>query len=188
MSRVALVLAAGEGTRMKSRKPKVIHRVCGKPMISWILDTLEEVRGKGYVDRVLAVVGHGADEVREEIGDRASCLIQEERRGTGHAVMVAAPYIEEDEVLILTGDSPLIRARTLIDLCDMHRSEGTSATLLSADFSDPSGYGRIIRGKNGEVVRIVEETEATPEEREITEVNTSTYVFDGKPSREYSLI
>jgi bifunctional UDP-N-acetylglucosamine pyrophosphorylase / glucosamine-1-phosphate N-acetyltransferase len=175
--RVALVLAAGEGTRMKSRKPKVMHRACGKPMISWVLDTLEEIRDQGYLDRVLVVIGNGAEEVREEVAGRASCLVQEERKGTGHAVMIAAPFIEEDEALILPGDSPLISARTLIDLCELHRSKEPAVTILSTMLDDPYGYGRITRNGDGEVMGIVEETEATPEERKIKEVNSSMYVF-----------
>lgn len=177
MSRVALVLAAGEGTRMKSRQAKVMHRVCGKPMISWVLDALEGIKGEGFLDRILVVVGHGATEVREEVGDRAACLVQEERRGTGHAVMVAAPHIQEEEVLVLTADSPLITSQTLSKMCELHCSEGPAVTLIGTVLPDPTGYGRILRDEDGAVVGVVEETEASPEEREIKEVNTSTYVF-----------
>jgi len=177
LSRVALVLAAGEGTRMKSSKPKVMHKVCGKPMISWVLDALEKVGKEGHLDRILVVVGHGADEVRQEVGERATCIAQEERKGTGHAVMVAAPSISEEEVLILTGDSPLITPGTLIQLCELHRSEKATATVLGTVLTDPTGYGRILRDNRGDLAGIVEETEADEEQKKIGEVNTSTYVF-----------
>jgi bifunctional UDP-N-acetylglucosamine pyrophosphorylase/glucosamine-1-phosphate N-acetyltransferase len=177
VSRVALVLAAGEGTRMKSRKPKVKHEICGKPMISWVLDTLEEVKSRGCLDRILVIVGHGATDVKEEIGDRATCLVQEERRGTGHAVMIAAPHIQEREVLVLTGDSPLITAHTLCELCETHASGEAAATMLGTVLADPTGYGRITRDDQGEVTGIVEETETDEAQKKITEVNASTYVF-----------
>jgi bifunctional UDP-N-acetylglucosamine pyrophosphorylase/glucosamine-1-phosphate N-acetyltransferase len=180
MSRAALILAAGEGTRMKSRRPKVLHQVCGKPMISWVLDAVEEVKDQGLVDRILVVIGAGAQEVQDVVGDRASCLLQEERNGTGHAVMVAASHIDEDEVLILTGDSPLITSQTLSHLCELHQAKRPAVTLLAALFDDPTGYGRIIRDDGGEVLRIVEETELSSEEKSIKEVNTSTYVFNWK--------
>lgn len=183
VTRSALILAAGEGTRMKSRRPKVLHQVCGRPMLSWVLDAVEEVRDQGMVNRILVVIGAGAREVREVVGDRASCLVQGERKGTGHAVMAAASQIDEDEVLILTGDSPLITPRTLSHLCEVHRAASPAVTILGALLDDPSGYGRIIRDGGGKVLRVVEETEASPEERQIKEVNTSTYVFDWEALR-----
>ena len=177
MKRLALVLAAGEGTRMKSDKPKVMHHICGRPMLAWVLEALSEVEEAGHIDGILVVIGKGAPEVEEEVGERASCVVQEERRGTGHAVMVAAPHIDADEVLILTGDSPLITPHTLSSLCEVHRAEGAAVTVLAAEFSDPAGYGRMLRDADGRVTGIVEETEASPEQRGIREVNTSTYVF-----------
>jgi bifunctional UDP-N-acetylglucosamine pyrophosphorylase/glucosamine-1-phosphate N-acetyltransferase len=178
LSLSALVLAAGEGTRMKSRKPKVMHAVCGKSMISYVLDTLLELKNDGIIDNIRIVVGSGADTVSEEIGDRATCIVQEERKGTGHAVMTAAPDIKEDEVLVLTGDSLLITAQTIANLYEIHKHEGAAATVLGAFLDDPGGYGRVVRDGSGGVLRIVEETEATPEELAINEVNTSTYVFN----------
>ena len=178
MSRTALVLAAGEGTRMKSDRPKVMHRVCGRPMLSWVLDALEQVKGAGYIDGITVVIGRGADEVEEEIGAIADCVVQEERRGTGHAVMIAAPHIAADELLVLTADSPLITPATLGDLCDKHAEEKPAVTMLAAVLEDPTGYGRILRDGSGAVEGIVEESEARPAEKDIKEVNTSTYVFD----------
>jgi bifunctional UDP-N-acetylglucosamine pyrophosphorylase/glucosamine-1-phosphate N-acetyltransferase len=178
LSLSALVLAAGEGTRMKSRKPKVMHAVCGKSMISYVLDTLLELKNDGIIDNIRIVIGSGADAIRAEIGDKASCIVQEERKGTGHAVMTAAPEISEEEVLVLTGDSPLITPQTIANLYETHRHEGGAATVLGAFLDDPTGYGRIVRDESGGVLRIVEETETTPQERAICEVNTSTYVFN----------
>jgi bifunctional UDP-N-acetylglucosamine pyrophosphorylase/glucosamine-1-phosphate N-acetyltransferase len=178
LSLSALVLAAGEGSRMKSRKPKVMHAICGKSMISYVLDILLELKNDGIIDNIRIVIGSGADAIRAEIGDKASCIVQEERKGTGHAVMTAAPEIGEDEILVLTGDSPLITPQTIANLYETHRREGGAATVLGAFLDDPTGYGRIVRDESGGVLRIAEETEATPQERAISEVNTSTYVFN----------
>jgi len=175
--RVALVLAAGEGTRMKSDIPKVLHRVCGRPMLSWVVDALEGLREAGYIDRILVVTGKGADEVEREVCDQATCVVQEERKGTGHAVMTAAPHVDADELLVITADSPLVTSETLRGLCELHRSSRAAATVLSTELDDPTGYGRILRDEGGAVTGIVEETEAGPREKAIREVNTSTYVF-----------
>ncbi len=181
---MALLLAAGEGTRMKSKRPKVMHTLCGKPMITWVLDALEELKSRGLLDRVVAVIGKGASEVREEVGERALCVVQEERLGTGHAVMVAAPAISEDEVLVLAADSPLVTAATLARLCEVHEKEKPAATVLAVTLDDPTGYGRILRDADGRLRGIVEETEAGREEREIREVNTSTYIFSREALKE----
>lgn len=180
MRRLALVLAAGEGTRMRSALPKVLHRVCGRTMLSWVLETLGELRGSGHIDGVVVVIGSGADEVRKEVGERGACVVQEERRGTGHAVMAAAPCLDAEgaeEILVLTADSPLLTASTLRGLCEVHEAEGAAVTMLGAVLEDPTGYGRVLRDASGAVTGIVEETEAGPEEKAIREVNTSTYVF-----------
>lgn len=180
MKRLALVLAAGEGTRMKSGIPKVLHRVCGRSMLSWVLGTLEELRDTDLIHGVTVVIGNGADRVREEVGDRGVCVVQEERRGTGHAVMVATPHLDSvgaEEILVLTADSPLLTAATLRRLCEVHRAEGAAVTMLGAVMEDPTGYGRVLRDASGAVTGIVEETEADPEQKRIREVNTSTYVF-----------
>ena len=184
MRRTALVLAAGEGTRMKSHKAKVMHAVCGRPMLSWVLDALVKVEEAGLIDRILVVVGKGAPEVEQEVGGRAECVTQEERKGTGHAVMIASPHIDADEVLVLTADSPLITPRTISDLCELHEKERPAVTVLGTELPDPTGYGRILRDGKGGVTAIVEETEASPEQKNIKEVNTSTYVFDWAALRE----
>ncbi len=178
MSRVALVLAAGEGTRMKSDVPKVMHRVCGRPMLAWVLDALEEIKGAGHVDGILVVIGKGAPGVEKEVGERAACVVQEERKGTGHAVMIAAPRIAAEEVLVITADSPLVTPATLADLCKLHRDKGPAVTILATVLDDPTGYGRILRDGSGAVKGITEESEADPAERNIKEINTSIYVFN----------
>ncbi len=187
MRRLALVLAAGEGTRMKSVIPKVLHRVCGRSMLSWVLGTLDELRVSGHIHGVLVVIGNGADEVRAEVGGRGACVVQEERRGTGHAVMVAASALNAegaDEVLVLTADSPLLTAPTLRRLCDVHGEEAAAMTVLGAVLKDPTGYGRVIRDASGAVTGIVEESEADTWQKGIKEVNTSTYVFRWADLRE----
>jgi bifunctional UDP-N-acetylglucosamine pyrophosphorylase/glucosamine-1-phosphate N-acetyltransferase len=183
LSRTALVLAAGEGTRMKSERPKVMHRVCGRPMLSWVLDALGEIRDAGYIHDILVVIGKGAPEVEEEVGERAACVVQEERKGTGHAVMIAAPHIAAEELLVITADSPLITPATLGDLCELHDSEGPAVTILTTMLDDATGYGRILRAAGGKVAGIVEESEASPDERSIKEINTSTYVFNWEKLR-----
>jgi bifunctional UDP-N-acetylglucosamine pyrophosphorylase/glucosamine-1-phosphate N-acetyltransferase len=177
LRRIALVLAAGEGTRMKSRMPKVMHRVCGRPMLSWVLDTLDELKGSGHIDGILVVVGNGATEVEREVGERASCVVQEERKGTGHAVMVAAPLIDAEEVLVITADTPLVTRRTLSALLELHEAEKPAVTILSTILDDPTGYGRILRDEGRGVAAIVEEIEADPVEKSVDEINTSIYVF-----------
>ncbi len=163
---------------MKSEKAKVLHRICGRPMISWVLDALQPLLEEGLLERVLVVVGNGGEEVKAELGERAEFVFQEERRGTGHAVMVATPLIREEELLVLTADSPLVTAATLRRLCLLHEAEKPAVTMLAATMDDPTGYGRIKRDGTGAVVGVVEESEANPEEKAIREVNTSTYVFD----------
>ncbi len=165
---------------MRSGVPKVLHRVCGRSMLSWVLGTLDELRGSGHVHGVVVVIGKGAEEVRREVGERAACVVQEERRGTGHAAMVAAPALEAenaDEVLVLTADSPLLTAQTLRKLCEVHVEEAAAVTMLGAVLDDPTGYGRVLRDASGAVTGIVEESEADARQRGIKEVNTSTYVF-----------
>ncbi|MBN2027739.1 MAG: bifunctional UDP-N-acetylglucosamine diphosphorylase/glucosamine-1-phosphate N-acetyltransferase GlmU [Actinobacteria bacterium] len=168
---------------MKSDRPKVMHRVCGRSMLSWVLDALEEIKRAGHIDDILVVVGKGAPEVEEEVGERASCVVQEERKGTGHAVMIAAPRVTADELLVITADSPLVTPATLGDLCRLHGDENPAMTMLTTILEDPTGYGRIVREADGRVAGIVEESEAGPEERIINEVNTSIYVFNWEELR-----
>lgn len=179
----AIVLAAGEGTRMRSERPKPLHRLCGRPMVLHVLDALAELD----LDRVVVVVGHGAEWVTKTLADdaphglRIEFVEQVVQRGTGDAVAVALTGLPEDDehadVVVLPGDTPLLRPPTLAGLVRHHRATGAAATLLSAVVEVPTGYGRIVRSGEDQVARIVEEVDAGPEERRIDEVNTSIYCF-----------
>ncbi|MGH3994515.1 MAG: NTP transferase domain-containing protein, partial [Pseudonocardiaceae bacterium] len=171
-----LIMAAGQGTRMRSRTPKVLHRVCGKPMVEWVVDSAREA-GAG---RVVCVVRPG-DGVAQGLPDGVEVAEQREGEGTGAAVLAAREVVEEGPVVVLSGDQPLITARHLAELVESHVAEGAGATLLTTDQLDPTGYGRIVRSPEGEFERIVETkyTEGVPpEELAIREVNLGTYVFE----------
>jgi bifunctional UDP-N-acetylglucosamine pyrophosphorylase/glucosamine-1-phosphate N-acetyltransferase len=175
----SLVLAAGEGTRMKSPLPKVLHEAMGRPMLAWVLDA---ARGAG-AERQIVVVGFGADEVRSAAGAPDVRFVeQRERLGTGHAVMQARPLLESfgGSLLVLAGDTPLLESRTLARLAAAHRASGAAATVLSARFPDPTGYGRIVRSAGGGVAAIREELDATPAEKAIDEINTGAYCFEAR--------
>lgn len=171
----AIVLAAGQGTRMKSRTSKVLHQLAGKPMIRYVLDAA----GSAGVQRVVMVVGHEAEQVRQHLGDAVEYAMQDEQLGTGHAVLQAIRHLSEDvaDALVLYGDTPLIRAETLRALIGLHGESHATVTILSAQVDDPEGYGRILR-QNGSVVAIVEERLATLEQRAIKEINSGLYCFD----------
>lgn len=172
----AVILAAGEGTRMKSKHPKVTHKLCGSPMVKHVIDA---AAGAG-IDDIIVVVGYKADEVKECIKDDVKFAIQEEQLGTGHAVMCAEEYIKENSgvTLVLTGDTPLITEKTLSSLISYHNRQGYKATILTADFQNPFGYGRIVRDGEGSVLRIVEHKDASEEEKKIREVNSGIYCFN----------
>ena len=176
--RIAIVLAAGKGTRMKSELPKVLIEVCGRPMIDYVLDTL----AKTGVDDVLVVVGYRADLVRQALAGRKGIRFveQTEQLGTGHAVMVCREALagHDGAVLIVTGDSPLAQPDSLGKLFDEFDREQSACLLGTARKDEPRGLGRIVRDKQGEFERIVEEKDASDDERKITEVNMSCYVFD----------
>lgn len=177
MQRVrAVVLAAGQGKRMKSDLPKVLHRLCGRPLITYVLDALAEA----VPGRPLVVVGHGAASVREAAGDQAEFVEQREQLGTGHAVMQVVPRLEarDDLVLVMYGDTPLLRADTIKALLELHSRDRAAVTILTAVLDDPTGYGRVIRAPDGSVHRIVEEADASPDEARLREVNAGTYVFE----------
>lgn len=182
MERVrAVVLAAGKGKRMHSDVPKVLHPLCGQPLLTYVLDTLDAAG----VPHPLVVIGHGADEVRALVDGRAECVEQRDPLGTGHAVMQAAPHLGPAEaVLVLYGDTPLLQPATVEALLDLHRRSGAAATMLTAELDDPRGYGRVVRGEDGVVTRIVEEADATPEDARIREINAGTYVFEPLALRE----
>lgn len=174
---LAIVLAAGKGTRMKSELPKVLCPINGRPMIHFVLDALE----RAGVDRKVVVVGYRADDVRRELADRhhVSFAEQTEQLGTGHAVMMCRSQIRSHQgpVLILTGDSPLVQTESLRAILAEFESTQPAALLGTLIKSDPSGLGRIVRDEQGKFVGIVEEKDATEEQKQIREVNMSTYVF-----------
>jgi bifunctional UDP-N-acetylglucosamine pyrophosphorylase/glucosamine-1-phosphate N-acetyltransferase len=172
---VAVVLAAGKGTRMKSALPKAAHRLCGKPLARFAVDL---TRGVGAA-RVIIVVGHGADAVQNAVGEDVEYVLQEPQLGTGHAVQQAAPLLRDftGTVLVINGDVPLVPQETLAALLARHRETGAAATLLSAVLDDPASYGRIVRRPDGAVARIVERKDATPEIAALREVNAGVYCF-----------
>jgi len=174
----ALVLAAGQGTRMNSDLPKVLHPMAGQPLLAHVLRALDDLG----VGRTLVVIGHQRERVRETFGDaEVEWVVQAEQRGTGHAFMMAEPALGDfrGTVLVLPGDTPLLTARTLGALLDRHAKSGAQVTVLSMRLDDPKGYGRIVRTRDGEgIERIVEEKDATPAEKEIDEVNSAIYAFD----------
>jgi bifunctional UDP-N-acetylglucosamine pyrophosphorylase/glucosamine-1-phosphate N-acetyltransferase len=176
-SLVGVVLAAGKGTRMKSRLPKAAHPLCGKPLARYAADLCRSVGA----ERVLMVVGHGADAVCNAVGDDVEYVTQEPQLGTGHAVQQTAPLLRDfpGAVLIVNGDVPLLTSETLKALLDRHHETGAAATLLSAVLDDPASYGRIVRRSDGGVERIVERKDATPEIAAVREVNAGVYCFAG---------
>ena len=182
----AVVLAAGEGTRMRSHRPKPLHRLCGRPLVLHVLDALAELE----VDRVVVVVGHRGEWVTKTLVDHAphgleiEFVEQPEQHGTGDATAVGLTGLpdesgeaEDGDVVVLPGDTPLLRPPTLAALVRHHRQHDAGATLLTADLPESTGYGRVVRGRDGVVTRVVEEADADEEERAITEVNTSIYCF-----------
>ncbi len=179
----AVVLAAGEGTRMRSTIPKVLHPLCGRPMMLHVVDALAELP----LERIVVVVGHGAEHVTKTLQEQLVTEIpvefveQRVQRGTGDAVSVALTLFEEldadDDILVLPADAPLVRAETIARLATEHRVSDAAAAVLTAIAADPSGLGRVVRDRDDQVARIVEEADATPDERAIAEVNTSIYCF-----------
>lgn len=176
--RYAIILAAGQGTRMKSKLYKVLHPILGKPMLQYVLDALKQIS----VNRLVTVVGHGAEKVAETVGEQSKLVLQAEQLGTGHAVMQAEQLLKDEEgtTIVVCGDTPLITKETLENVFNYHESTNSKATILTTHINKPTGYGRIIRNDFGEVERIVEEKDATEEERKVTEINTGTYCFDNK--------
>lgn len=172
-----LVLAAGQGTRMKSDLAKVLHPMAGRPLLAHVLRVLEELG----VGRTLVVVGHQRERVREMFpSEDLEWVVQAEQRGTGHAVMQAGPALAgfEGPLLVVCGDTPLLRAETLHKLIEGHKASGAAVTVLSMRLPDPTGYGRVVRADGDRIAAIVEHRDATPEQRKIDEVNSGIYVFD----------
>jgi bifunctional UDP-N-acetylglucosamine pyrophosphorylase / glucosamine-1-phosphate N-acetyltransferase len=176
---IAVVLAAGKSTRMKSALPKVVHEICGRPMVEYVL---EAVRAAG-VKRTIVVVGHGADIVRSLLSAEPDVdfAVQSEQKGTGHAVMVCREHLARHPgpIFVLYGDMPLLRSESLRGLLEDLTSNRAACVIGTAVTEANEGLGRIVRDASGEFVRIVEEKDASPEERSITEINTGCYAFEG---------
>jgi len=171
---IALILAAGEGKRMKSNIPKVLHNVAFKPLVRWVLDSTSAANEQ------IVVVGHCAEMVKNELGDTVKFAVQNEQLGTGHAVMQAKEYLQgkSGDVLVISGDTPLITKETIDSAYSYHMESKNSITILTANFDNPSGYGRIIRDENSNVKKIIEHKDASNEELKITEINSGMYFFD----------
>jgi bifunctional UDP-N-acetylglucosamine pyrophosphorylase/glucosamine-1-phosphate N-acetyltransferase len=179
MNGMAIILAAGEGKRMQSDLPKVLHEVAGKPLLEHVGDA---ARASG-VDRIVVVIGNGADRVREAFASHGWEFVEQtERLGTADAVRRAEEQLRgfDGEVVVLAGDVPLLRAETLATMRRRHREEGAAVTVLTARLPDPTGYGRVLRAENGEFLGIVEHKDATPEQRVVDEVNSSVYCFEAR--------
>jgi len=176
----ALVLAAGQGTRMNSDLPKVLHPVAGRPLLAHVLAALEDLG----IGRTLVVIGHQRERVRAAFeGAELEWVVQAEQRGTGHAVLMAGPALADfrGTLLVVCGDTPLLRAPVLHDLLEGHRTSGAAATVLSTRVPEPRGYGRILRAPGGSedaITAIVEERDATSDQRAIDEINSGNYAFD----------
>ncbi|MBM7573148.1 bifunctional UDP-N-acetylglucosamine diphosphorylase/glucosamine-1-phosphate N-acetyltransferase GlmU [Aquibacillus albus] len=177
-NRYAVVLAAGQGTRMKSKLYKVLHPVMGKPMVQHVVDQLNRLK----LEQIITIVGFGAEKVKEQLGNDSSFVIQEEQLGTGHAVMQAEEILgkQKGTTIVVCGDTPLLTNKTLEALLNHHDKEGAKATILTAKAPNPTGYGRVIRNENNHVERIVEHKDATEKELLVDEINTGTYCFDNQ--------
>lgn len=172
----AIILAAGKGTRMKSERPKVLHEVAGRAMLDHVLAAAEEAGAS----RRLVVIGYGGERVAQAVAGRAETVVQEEQLGTGHALLASYKALRDfsGTIMVLCGDTPLLRAETLHQFYQAHQASGAKATVLTAILDDPSGYGRIIRDDFGGVCRIVEQKDATESERSVREINTGIYCFE----------
>ena len=177
----AIILAAGKGTRMKSKYPKVVHKVCGKEMVNHIID----VSKKSGVNDVVAILGHESEVVKNILPEDTMIAMQAEQLGTGHAVKMAKEYInDEDTIVILCGDTPLIKEETLKRLFDYHIENEYTATVLTTKVDNPTGYGRVIRDENGDLLKIVEQKDGNAEELAVNEINSGIYCFKGQMLRE----
>lgn len=179
-SLTTLILAAGKGTRMKSDLAKVLHPINGRPMVHYVIDLAGNIGSK----RIILVIGHQKEKVREACRDLpVEFVVQEEQLGTGHAVRMAEDLLKNEpgDILVLSGDVPMLTEETLTDLVDSHRRNEAIASLLTAELDDPTGYGRVIRNDQGHVAKIVEHKDAGEEERKIQEINVGIYLFKPQP-------
>ncbi len=178
MKIAAVILAAGQGTRMRSNLPKVLHPLAGKPIIHYSIETIRSVTGQSPV----VVIGHGADKVEKAIGGMAHCVVQQPQLGTAHAVQVAVPLLKGncDLLLVTAADMPLISLQTYQHLIETQESNTGPVTMLSVELADPHGFGRVVRKADDTVGYIVEEAQATPEQLAIRELNTAIYCFDAE--------
>lgn len=179
---MAIILAAGEGKRMKSKKTKILHEIYGKPMVQWVYQSVKDTG----VDEIVLVIGRNSEEVKECMGNKVSYAKQEEQLGTGHAVIQAQEYLKnkDGQVLIMYGDMPLVTSNTILRAVDYHKEKGNAVTIITADFDNPLGYGRIIRNNQNDVLEIVEDRDASFEQKKIKEINSGIYCFDIRALRE----
>lgn len=177
MNKVSVaILAAGEGTRMKSECSKVLHNLSGKPLVRWVLSAVAGLKP----EKVFMIVGHRAEQVKTALAEeKLSFVEQSERLGSGHALKQVEKFLKNfvGDVVVLCADTPLIKTATLNELLKYHKKSGNSATVLSSNFENPYSYGRIVRAQNGQVLGIVEEKDATPEQKQIKEINSGIYCF-----------
>ena len=176
----SIILAAGKGTRMKSDMPKVLHTIFEKTLLGYVIDA---VNNTGIADENFVIVGHQAERVEEYINknyDNAKCVLQSPQLGTGHAVSMALPYLNDfdGEVIILCGDTPLITSDTLKEFVEAHRNMNSDITVMSAIFENPTNYGRVIRNSDNTLNSIVEEKDATPEQKAVKEINAGIYCLN----------
>ncbi|GFI61179.1 bifunctional protein GlmU [Clostridiales bacterium] len=171
----AVILAAGEGKRMKSKLPKVLHKIQGRTMIDYVIDSAEEAGADG----ICVVIGNQWEEVKKNLANRnVEFAIQKEQRGTGHAVMQAKDFIGENaDIVVLYGDTPLVKAETIDKLLDFHRKAGNSISIISAIVENPEGYGHIIRDENGNFLKNIEHKDADEVQKSVKEINTGIYCF-----------
>ncbi len=177
---VTLILAAGKGTRMKSDLPKVLHKINDRPMVHYVIDLAQSLNSF----RTILIIGHKAELVKQACADLdVEFALQEEQLGTGHAVQITEPLLKgyEGDVLVLSGDVPLLTKETLKNLISRHQESEATATLLTSELEDPTGYGRIVRNETGFVEKIVEHKDAGEEELRIKEINVGIYVFRAQP-------
>jgi bifunctional UDP-N-acetylglucosamine pyrophosphorylase/glucosamine-1-phosphate N-acetyltransferase len=173
---LAVILAAGEGKRMKSRISKILHKACGRPIVEWVCNAANDAG----IDKIVVVTGNNTEQVKDCLGDKVKYAVQERQLGTGHALMAAAEYFGDmkGSVVVLCGDVPLITPGSLKRAMETHRKEGNAVTVLTAVVDNPEGYGRIVRDSAGRIRKIVETRDASEEEKKIKEINSGTYIFD----------